>query len=71
MPPIWVTDLDHGLGAILGLFGNASAKPAEISMRLKQLKQFWNVFSWYFNPLRINTIVRIDQKIPHSCPFTP
>jgi hypothetical protein len=44
----------------------------EISMRLKQLKQFLEGFlAWYSNPLRINLIVRMDQKIPHSWPFTP
>jgi hypothetical protein len=34
----------------------------EISMRLKQLKQFLQFFAGHFNPLRINTIVRMDQK---------
>jgi hypothetical protein len=49
----------------------ANDQMAEISMRLKQLKHFLHFFTGYNNPLRINTIVRMDQKIPHSWPFTP
>jgi hypothetical protein len=44
---------------------------AEISMRLKQLKHFLQFFAGYSNPIRINTIIRMDQKIPHSWPSTP
>jgi len=44
----------------------ANDQMAEISMRLKQLKHFLQFFAGYSNPLRINTIIRLDQKIPHS-----
>jgi hypothetical protein len=44
----------------------ANDQMAEISMRLKQLKHFLQFFAGNSNPLRINTIIRLDQKIPHS-----